>query len=101
MTSNSQTEEFVIVVVFGTFVVGAALLDSPAGLAAYILEKFSSWTNYANIDKPDGGLTEVFTLDDLLTNVMVYWVSGSIITSQRLYKETFSDRNAFDRYVCI
>ncbi|OQV21191.1 Epoxide hydrolase 1 [Hypsibius exemplaris] len=70
--------------------VGAALLDSPAGLAGYILEKFSTWTNVDNINKPDGGLTEYFSLDDLLTNVMVYWVSGSIITSQRLYKETFS-----------
>ncbi|OQV21190.1 Epoxide hydrolase 1 [Hypsibius exemplaris] len=70
--------------------VGAALLDSPAGLAAYILEKFSTWTNVDNINKPDGALSKYFSLDDLLTNVMVYWVSGSIITSQRLYKETFS-----------
>ncbi|OQV21192.1 Epoxide hydrolase 1 [Hypsibius exemplaris] len=70
--------------------VGAALLDSPAGLAGYILEKFSTWTNPDNINKPDGALSEYFSLDDLLTNIMVYWVSGSIITSQRLYKETFS-----------
>jgi len=70
--------------------VGAALLNDPAGLAAYILEKFSTWTDVANIRKPDGGLTDFFTLDDLLTNVMIYWTSGTIITSQRLYKEAFT-----------
>ncbi|GAU95002.1 hypothetical protein RvY_06692 [Ramazzottius varieornatus] len=78
---------------------GAALLNDPAGLAAYILEKFSTWTDDANIEKPDGGLQGFFSLDDLLTNVMVYWVSGSIMTSQRLYKEAFAaDRSIRSRY---
>ena len=70
--------------------VGAGLNDSPTGLAAYILEKFSSWTNMANIDKPDGGLTEKFNLDDLLTNVMIYWINGNVASSQRLYKESMT-----------
>lgn len=35
---------------------GRALNDSPVGLAAYILEKFSSWTNYEYRDLEDGGL---------------------------------------------
>ncbi|OQV21193.1 Epoxide hydrolase 1 [Hypsibius exemplaris] len=78
--------------------VGAGLLDSPAGLAGYILEKFSTWTNADNMNKADGGLTEYFNLDDLLTNVMVYWVSGSIITSQRLYKETWSTGGLSDGF---
>ncbi|XP_055343442.1 epoxide hydrolase 1-like [Paramacrobiotus metropolitanus] len=69
--------------------VGSALTDSPAGLAAYILEKYSTWTNPANIDYPEGNITKYFTLDELLTNVMIYWVSNSITSSCRLYKEAF------------
>ncbi|CAH0387610.1 unnamed protein product [Bemisia tabaci] len=70
--------------------VGTALLDSPIGLAAYILEKFSSWTNEAYRNLPDGGLTKKFTLDALLDNVMIYWTTDSILTSMRLYSEYFS-----------
>lgn len=68
--------------------VGVALTHSPLGLAAYVLEKFSTWTNRSYISKGDGGLLEKFTLDELLDNVMVYWVTGSITTSQRLYSES-------------
>lgn len=66
------------------------LRDSPVGLAAYILEKFTTWTNpeWKNLD--DGGLTKKFTLDQLLDNVMIYWVTRSITTSQRLYAEMFN-----------
>ena len=66
-----------------------ALNDSPVGLAAYILEKFISWTNPAYRSLPDGGLTRKYSLDDLLTNVMVYWVTGTIGSSCRFYKEIF------------
>ena len=38
--------------------IGAALIDSPVGLAAYILEKWSTWTKNEYINRPDGGLTE-------------------------------------------
>ncbi|KAF0312585.1 Juvenile hormone epoxide hydrolase 1 [Amphibalanus amphitrite] len=54
--------------------VGVALGDSPAGLAAYILEKFSSWTDMENVARPDGGLPGPYEMDDLLDNVMIYWV---------------------------
>ncbi|XP_074659741.1 epoxide hydrolase 1-like [Tubulanus polymorphus] len=67
--------------------VGAALVDSPAGLAAYILEKFSSWTNMDNRDHEDGRVTQKFTMDELLTNIMIYWTSGNITPSLRFYKE--------------
>jgi microsomal epoxide hydrolase len=67
--------------------VGFALNDSPLGLAAYILEKFSTWTNPAYRSLPDGGLTRHWSLDELLTNVMIYWTTGSIASSQRFYKE--------------
>ncbi|XP_075060567.1 epoxide hydrolase 1-like [Mixophyes fleayi] len=70
--------------------VGSALNDSPAGLAAYILEKFSTWTDNSFRDLEEGGLERKFSLDDLLTNVMIYWVTGSIASSMRLYKENFS-----------
>ncbi|XP_053300808.1 epoxide hydrolase 1 [Pleuronectes platessa] len=66
---------------------GRGLNDSPVGLAAYILEKFSTWTNSDFRNLEDGGLTRKFSLDDLLTNVMIYWVSGCIIPSMRFYKE--------------
>ncbi|XP_054590037.1 epoxide hydrolase 1 isoform X3 [Nothobranchius furzeri] len=69
--------------------VGRALNDSPVGLAAYILEKFSTWTCHDFRDLEDGGLTRKFTLDDLLTNVMIYWTSGCIVSSMRFYKENF------------
>ncbi|XP_046739169.1 juvenile hormone epoxide hydrolase 1-like [Diprion similis] len=70
--------------------VGVALTDSPAGLAAYILEKFSTWTNAEYRFSQDGKLLEKFTLDELLDNVMVYWVTSSITTSMRLYAESFN-----------
>ena len=73
---------------------GVALSDSPAGLAAYILEKFSSWTDMQNVHRPDGGLPGPFHMDDLLDNVMVYWVSNSITSSMRLYAESAGRRVA-------
>uniref|UniRef100_A0ABD2WKD5 microsomal epoxide hydrolase n=1 Tax=Trichogramma kaykai TaxID=54128 RepID=A0ABD2WKD5_9HYME len=82
--------------------VGTALSDSPAGLAAYILEKFSTWTDPEYRFRDDGGLLEKFTLDELLDNLMVYWVTNSIVTSQRLYAENFAKPNrdlAVDKYV--
>ncbi|KAL0279925.1 UNVERIFIED_CONTAM: hypothetical protein PYX00_001374 [Menopon gallinae] len=73
--------------------IGTALNDTPVGLAAYILEKFSTWTNMTWRELPDGGLTKKFTLDTLLDNVMIYWISGCITTSQRLYYEAFTSDN--------
>ncbi|KAH8254317.1 hypothetical protein KR032_009456 [Drosophila birchii] len=70
--------------------VGNALIDNPAGLAAYILEKFSTWTNLKYRDLPDGGLTKRFTYDQLLDNVMIYYVTNSITTSMRLYAESMN-----------
>jgi pimeloyl-ACP methyl ester carboxylesterase len=55
----------------------AALNDSPAGLAAWIVEKFHAWS--------DGQLEETFTLDQLLTTAMIYWTTQSIATSFRPY----------------
>lgn len=58
-----------------------ALNDSPAGLAAWIVEKFRTWSDC------EGDPERRFTKDQLLTNVMIYWVSGAIGSSVRLYNE--------------
>ena len=60
------------------------LNDSPAGLAAWIIEKFLEWSDIG----PDNDIESSFTKDELLTNVMVYWVTGTIASANRLYYET-------------
>jgi len=70
---------------------GVALNDSPVGLAAYILEKFSTWSNPDYKYLPDGGLSK-FKIDELLDNVMIYWVTNSMTTSMRLYSEFASNK---------
>ena len=57
------------------------LNDSPAGLAAWIVEKFRTWSDC------HGNLESRFTKDQLLTNIMIYWITGSINSSTRLYYE--------------
>ena len=73
---------------------GVGLSNSPSGLAAYILEKFSSQTNLEWKTKEDGGLVPHFELDEILDNLMVYWVTNSITTSTRLYAESFNRRTS-------
>ncbi|MBF6559071.1 MAG: alpha/beta fold hydrolase [Candidatus Binataceae bacterium] len=58
------------------------LNDSPAGLAAWIVEKFRTWSDC------NGEVETRFTKDELLTNIMVYWVTQSINSSTRLYYES-------------
>ncbi|KAH9636567.1 hypothetical protein HF086_017149 [Spodoptera exigua] len=72
--------------------VSIGLSDSPTGLLAYILEKFSTWTRPEHRQKPDGGLTFRFSKDQLLDNLMFYWAPKSITTSMRLYSETFNSK---------
>lgn len=69
---------------------GVGLGDSPAGLAAYILEKFVTATNITWKERLDGGLKEKFTYDHLLDNIMMYWLSNSMTTAVRLYSEYVS-----------
>ncbi|CAK1547840.1 unnamed protein product [Leptosia nina] len=71
--------------------VGIALTDSPSGLLAYILEKFSTWTEFKNKERSDGGF-KPFTKDQLIDNLMIYWTSNSITTSMRLYAEAMSNK---------
>jgi pimeloyl-ACP methyl ester carboxylesterase len=63
--------------------VGYGLTDSPAGQAAWILEKFWAWTDC------DGHPENILGRDELLDNVMLYWVTASAASSARLYWESF------------
>jgi len=63
------------------------LNDSPVGLAAWIIEKFRAWSDC------HGEIESVFTKDELLTNVMIYWVTQTINSSTRLYYETSHQRD--------
>ncbi|MGY2257667.1 alpha/beta fold hydrolase [Pseudomonas sp. SDO55104_S430] len=67
-----------------------ALTDSPIGLAAWMLEKFQSWA-----DHPDD-LEQVISLDTLLTNIALYWFSGNVHASLRLYKENRQNPLVFE-----
>ncbi|MCI0465027.1 MAG: epoxide hydrolase 1 [Gemmataceae bacterium] len=60
---------------------GYALNDSPAGLAAWIIDKFWAWSDHR------GNLENSFTKDELLTNVMIYWVTETPASSARIYYE--------------
>jgi pimeloyl-ACP methyl ester carboxylesterase len=61
---------------------GYGLNDSPAGLAAWIVEKWRTWSDC------DGDIERRFTKDELLTNVMIFWVTGTITSSMRFYYES-------------
>ncbi|MEL7109338.1 MAG: epoxide hydrolase family protein [Pseudomonadota bacterium] len=63
-----------------------SLMDSPMGTAAWILEKFHSWS-----DLMDGDLLSVYTRDQLLTNVMLYLVNDAIATSVWYYAAFFGE----------
>lgn len=62
--------------------IGIALNDSPVGLAAWIVEKFQTWCDCAG--NPDS----VFTKDELLTNISLYWFTQTAASSARIYYES-------------
>ena len=64
---------------------GYGLNDSPAGLAAWIVEKFHGWTDMPQ--DSDGNLNDYFSKDELLTNVSIYWFTQTITSSTRIYYE--------------
>jgi pimeloyl-ACP methyl ester carboxylesterase len=63
--------------------IGYGLVDSPAALAAWIIEKFQAWTDC------DGDLFSVLTRDEVLDNLMLYWLPGTGASAARLYWESF------------
>jgi pimeloyl-ACP methyl ester carboxylesterase len=72
---------------------GIALTDSPAGLLAWIVEKFRTWSDC------DGNPENVFTRDQLITNVMLYWLTGTATSSLRLYWEHAHDDSTPERVI--
>jgi pimeloyl-ACP methyl ester carboxylesterase len=66
--------------------IGYSLVDSPAGLCAWIIEKFWSWTD------TDGDPVAALGADRLLDNVMLYWLTRTGASSARMYWESFGAR---------
>ncbi len=64
---------------------GYGLADSPSGQMAWIVEKFWAWCDC------DGDPRNVISADELLDNVMAYWLTNSAASSARLYWESFKD----------
>jgi microsomal epoxide hydrolase len=58
------------------------LTDSPAGLAAWIVEKFKTWSDCGD------DIESVYTKDQLLENIMLYGVTGTINSAMRMYYES-------------
>lgn len=61
---------------------GYGLNDSPVGLAGWIIEKFYLWSDC------NGKLEHLFTKDELLTNLTIYWATQTINSALRIYYET-------------
>ncbi len=74
-----------------------ALNDSPVGLASWILERRRLWSDH------DGDVYDALSRDFLLTNVMLYWVTGSIGSTMRYYWENWRQavRTVHDRNPAI
>jgi pimeloyl-ACP methyl ester carboxylesterase len=70
--------------------VGYGLVDSPVGQMAWILEKFWAWTDC------DGHPENALTRDEMLDNIMLYWLTASGASSARLYWESFGARRGGD-----
>lgn len=64
--------------------IGYALADSPVGQAAWIYEKYQAWSDCG--DSPEN----VFSYDDMLDNIMMYWLPNAAASSARIYWESFA-----------
>ena len=69
---------------------GYGLADSPSGQAAWIIEKFWAWTDC------DGHPENALSRDEMLDNVMLYWLTGAGASSARIYWESFGKIPLFD-----
>jgi hypothetical protein len=72
---------------YDVWVRGYGLVDSPAAQCTWVVEKFWDWTDC------DGRPENVLSRDELLDNVMFYWVPGTGASSARLYWESFHETN--------
>lgn len=67
--------------------------DSPAGLAAWMIDKFRSWSDC------DGDVEKALSKDQILTNLMFYWATNSVASAARLYYE--AGMTAAQSYDCL
>jgi pimeloyl-ACP methyl ester carboxylesterase len=67
--------------------IGYSLVDSPAGLCAWIVEKLRAWTDC------DGHPENALTRDEILDDVMLYWLPRTGASSARLYRESIAQVN--------
>ena len=74
---------------------GYGLVDSPSGQAAWIVEKFYQWMDCS------GHPENIVSRDELLDNIMVYWLTGSGASSARLYWESFGGGEGREQPVSI
>lgn len=72
------------------------LQDSPAAQMAWIAEKFKEWTDPAR-ELPE----DAVDIDQLLTDISIYWFTGTAASSSRLYKETQSAWGAAVEYSAV
>jgi hypothetical protein len=67
--------------------IGYGLADSPAGQAAWIVEKFWAWTDC------HGNPENVLTRDEMLDDIMLYWLPNAAAASARLYWASYNNFN--------
>ncbi len=68
------------------------LTDSPAGLAAWIVDRWRTW----GLDENPEERRKYYTIDELLTNIAIYWFSGGINAANRLYFENRAKPSQLD-----
>ncbi|HEY3698413.1 MAG TPA: epoxide hydrolase [Spongiibacteraceae bacterium] len=71
-----------------------AMLDSPLGVAAWIVEKFQRWSDLQN-----GDLWSAFSKDELITDIMIYLVTDTFGTAAWLYNGLYKERVPNDAFV--
>ena len=65
---------------------GFAMHDSPAGLASWLIDKRRAWSDCG------GDVESVFSKDDLITSVMIYWLTNTYVSSARHYYEIKTEK---------
>ncbi|KAH6979099.1 Alpha/Beta hydrolase protein [Fusarium venenatum] len=75
--------------------VGYGLADSPVGQAAWIYEKYRDWTDH------DGDVETLFSKDEMLDTIMLYWLTNSATSSARYYWEVASSTTAWEIHIPV
>jgi len=70
--------------------IGVSLTNSPVGLASYVIEKFFVASG-CQLNGSSTCLEDCFSKDELITNLMIYWVTNSMPTAVRYYKENLAN----------